>query len=65
MSAKSLKIRLAELDEMVAWFEQDDVDIDEAIKKFDEVTALAASIKKDLAELDNKITVLKTKFDEE
>lgn len=65
MSAKSLKTRLSELDEMVAWFEQDDVDIDEAIKKFDEVTALAESIKKDLAELDNKITVLKNKFDGE
>ncbi len=65
MSAKSLKTRLAELDEMVAWFEQDDVDIDEAIKKFDEVTALAESIKKDLAVLDNKITVLKNKFDGE
>ncbi len=64
MSEKSLSERLADLDELVAWFEQDNLDIDEAIKKFDEVTVLSESIKKDLAGLENKITVLKKKFDE-
>ncbi len=61
---KTISEKMTELDGLVAWFERDDVDIDEAIAKFDEVTKLSDSIKKDLAGLENKITVLKQKFDE-
>ena len=62
---KPLKDQLAELEEIVAWFEQDDLDIEEAIHKFEIGSELAGSIKKDLGELDNKITVLKKSFEEE
>ena len=62
---KKLSDKLAELDQLVGWFDNEDVDIDDAIEKFDEVGALAADIKAELAVLENKITVLKQKFDQE
>lgn len=62
---KKLSEKLAELDQLVSWFDNEDVDIDDAIEKFDEVGALAADIKAELAVLENKITVLKQKFDQE
>ncbi|MFZ1458280.1 MAG: exodeoxyribonuclease VII small subunit [Candidatus Saccharimonadales bacterium] len=62
---KSLSKQLAELDEIVAWFEQDDFDIEAAIAKFEAGSKLAEAIKAELATLENKITVLKDKFDSE
>jgi exodeoxyribonuclease VII small subunit len=62
---KPLKEQLTELEELVSWFEQDDLDIEEAIQKFEIGSELAGSIKKDLGELENKITVLKKSFEEE
>lgn len=60
---KPLKIKIAELEEIVEWFEQDDLDIEEAIGKFEIGSQLADSIKEDLSEMDNKITVLKKSFE--
>ena len=62
---KPLKDQMAELEELVSWFEQDDLDIEQAINKFEIGSELASSIKKDLGELENKITVLKKSFEEE
>ena len=62
---KPLKDQMAELEELVSWFEQDDLDIEQAINKFEIGSELAGSIKKDLGELENKITVLKKSFEEE
>lgn len=59
----SLNKQLAKLDELLAWFDGDAIDLDEAIKKFEEATKLADDIKKQLAETENKITVLKKRFD--
>lgn len=63
--SKSLSKQLAELDALVAWFDQPDIDVDEALKKFEAGMALTKEIKKQLAEAENKITVLKQKFDQE
>ncbi|MGB3023674.1 MAG: exodeoxyribonuclease VII small subunit [Candidatus Saccharimonadales bacterium] len=60
----TLSQQLAQLDDIVAWFEQDDFDMEEAIAKFEEGSALAVSIRAKLATLENKITVLKQSFDE-
>ena len=60
---KSLKELLAEFDEIVAWFDNDDLDVDAAIVKFEEGSKLADEIKKRLAESKNKIEVIKKKFD--
>lgn len=62
---KPLKDQLAELEELVSWFEQDNLDIEQAISKFEIGSELAGSIKKDLGELENKITVLKKSFEED
>lgn len=62
---KSLSKQLSELDELIAWFDQPDIDLDEALKKFDEGVKLTAEIKKQLADAENKITVLKQRFDQE
>ena len=62
---KPLKDQMAELEELVSWFEQDDLDIEQAINKFEIGSELAGSIKNDLGELENKITVLKKSFEEE
>lgn len=54
---------MARLDELVTWFEQDDIDIEEAIEKFEEASTLAATIKVRLSQLKNNITILKERFD--
>jgi exodeoxyribonuclease VII small subunit len=62
-SAKSLSEQLQELEDLIAWFEQEDIDLEEAIAKFDSGSKLAGEIKERLDKLENKITVLKQKFD--
>jgi exodeoxyribonuclease VII small subunit len=59
----SLKDQIAELENLVEWFERDDIDIEEAIKKFELGTELSAKIQEKLSRLDTKITVLREKFD--
>lgn len=60
-----LSQQLAELDELVAWFDQPDIDLDEALQKFEQGIKLTEEIKKRLAEAENKINVLKQRFDQE
>lgn len=59
----TIKEKLAELDELVAWFEQDDIEIDQALEKFDSAEKLAAEISKELEVAKNKIDIIKKKFD--
>lgn len=56
--------QIDELNELMEWFEQDEVDIEESLKKFDQADALAKAIEKRLSSLDNDVTVLKERFDE-
>ena len=60
---KTLNQQLAELDDIIAWFDQDDFDLDHALAKFDEGVVLADAIKERLATFENKVTVLKERFD--
>lgn len=60
---ESLSDMLAKLDETVAWFEQDDFDIEQAITKFEQGSQLATEIKARLDILENNVTVLKERFD--
>jgi len=62
-SKPKLQEQLAELDELLAWFDQPDIDLDQALKKFDEGVALAETIKKRLVTFENKVTILKQRFD--
>lgn len=59
---KPLTDQLKELDELIAWFDQDNLDLDEALKKFDEGVKLTEEIEARLSKLENKITVLRERF---
>lgn len=60
---QSIQVLMTQLDELVAWFNQDNLDIEEALAKYEETVKLADTIKNRLSEVDNKITVLKQRFD--
>jgi exodeoxyribonuclease VII small subunit len=59
-----LNDQLRELDELIAWFDRDDFDLDEALKKFDDGIKLTEQIEERLSKLENKITVLRERFGE-
>lgn len=54
----------AELEAIIDWFESDDVDIDQAAKKYEKGMELATELQKRLAETKNTITKLKQSFAE-
>ncbi len=64
-TSPSLSDQLAELDTLLAWFDNPDIDIDQALAKFEEGVHLTESIKKRLIQLENKIVVLKERFDQD
>lgn len=63
-SKNNLKDKLAELEKLLEWFEQDDLDIEEALAKYEKGSELASSIREQLSEIENKITVIEKKFDQ-
>jgi len=67
MSDKSdrLSDQLAQLDELLGWFERDDFDVEEALEKYEKGMALVAAIEERLSGVQNKVTVLKQRFDQE
>lgn len=60
----SIEAELAELDQMVAWFEGESFTLEEAMQHYEKAEALAKRIETRLAELKNEVTVLKKKFDQ-
>lgn len=61
---KSIKQLMAELDEIMSWFGSGELDIDEAVAKFDQASKLASEIKRKLAEVENKITEIELRLSE-
>lgn len=59
----TIKEKLSELDELVTWFEQEDIEIDQALEKFEEAEKLADDIGKELKTAKNKIEVIKKKWE--
>ena len=55
---------MAKLDEIVDWFNQADIDIDQATAKFEEGVKLAEIIKEKLRKTDNKINQIKLRMTE-
>ncbi len=53
----------AELEQLTEWFETEEVDLDEGLAKFERGLELAQVCKKKLAEVENKVTILKQKFE--
>lgn len=66
MSAQKLSIaeKTAKLDELVAWFDGDEFELEQALDKFKEAEKLAAEIEKDLQALKNEVAIVKKRFDE-
>lgn len=61
----SVAEKTAKLSELVAWFDSDDFELEQALDKFSEAQKLAAEIEHDLLALKNSIEVVKTKFAEQ
>lgn len=51
-----------ELEEIIGWFEKEDVDLEEGLKKFERGLALAKLCKDRLKDVENKVTQIKAKF---
>ncbi|MEX0668381.1 MAG: exodeoxyribonuclease VII small subunit [Candidatus Saccharimonadales bacterium] len=60
-STKTFQQQLEELEAIIEWFDSEDVDIDEAVTKFEQGTKLINDLKKHLSEVENKVTEVKNK----
>lgn len=60
---KSIAEKRSELGELLAWFESDQFNVEEAIDKFTQAEKLASQIERELAEAKNTIIELKQRFD--
>lgn len=56
---------LKELEEITAWFESEEVDLNEALAKFERGMQLAADLKDHLQLIENRVEKIKRKFDGE
>jgi len=56
--------KIAQLDELVAWFDSEEFTLETALEKFGEAEKLARDIEEDLAALKNDIEVVKARFDQ-
>lgn len=63
-SKLSVQEKMSNLSGLVAWFQEPDFKLEEALGKFKQAEALANEIENDLTSLKNDITVIKKKFDE-
>ena len=52
-----------ELEKIAAWFESEEVDVEEGLKKFEEGLALAQACKERLAAIENRVVEIKKKFE--
>ena len=57
-SQKTYKQLRHDLDEILAWFQQEDLDVDQAIDKYEQALAAVKQIKDHLEQVENKITTL-------
>jgi exodeoxyribonuclease VII small subunit len=60
---KSYREMAEHLDQIMLWFESDDIDIDEAVKKYEEAVKLLDEMEKYLKTAENKIRKITTKKD--
>lgn len=52
----------SELEKIAEWFETEEADLDQGLKKFERGLELAQVCKKKLTEVENKVTEIKKKF---
>ena len=61
----SINEKMTQLDELLAWFDSDDFELEEAIGRFEDAEKLASSIEQDLSDMKNTITVISQRFDKD
>jgi exodeoxyribonuclease VII small subunit len=67
MSAKnnpSIAEKTAKLNELIAWFDSDEFELEKALDRYSEAEKLAKEIEQDLLALKNNIQVVKDRFSE-
>ena len=62
-SDKSLREMLDDFEQIVSWFSDDELDVEIAVKKFEEGSKLADNIREKLEKEKNKIEIIKRQFD--
>jgi len=60
---KSIQEKTVELTKLVAWFDSDDFELENALDKYKSAEKLAEEIEKDLLSFKNEIQIVKQKFD--
>lgn len=66
MSKKqNLRDAYSELEEVIAWFEKEEIDLEEGIKKFERGLELAQFCRTRLSEVENKVKAIKEKWENE
>lgn len=61
-STPTIKAKSAQLDEIIAWFEGDDFELEQASAKLQEAAKLAKEIEHDLGKVANDIRQVKQSF---
>lgn len=61
---KTIAEKTQQLDELVAWFDSEEFELEQALDKFSQAERLAKEIEHDLLALKNAVTVVKEKFDQ-
>ena len=62
---QTIQTKINQLNDLVAWFDNDEFELEQAMDKFQAAEKLAIEIETDLKSLKNEINVLKQKFDSE
>ena len=60
--AKSFKEKMTELDTLLEWFDSEEVNLDEAVQKYEQALELSKELETELTSAKNKIEVLNKKF---
>ena len=55
---------LKELEQIAAWFERPDIDLDEGLVKFERGMELAQRLKTHLADVENRVERIRRRFDQ-
>lgn len=61
----TIQEKIAQLDELVAWFDGDEFSLEAATEVFKKAEALAQEIEADLTELKNEVQIVKASFNKE
>jgi exodeoxyribonuclease VII small subunit len=62
MPQRSFNSKMQELEELLDWFESGDVNVEEAIKKYEAAIKLAKELETELQEAKNKVEIIKQNF---